>query len=52
VGRMSGVDIELSFPCLGKVSIVASCTWYEPKTDSKEEKDAASRVRQMLVCSC
>jgi len=52
VGRMSLVDLELSFPCLGKVSIVAWCMWYEPKTDSKEEEEAASRVRQINVSSC
>jgi hypothetical protein len=51
VGRMSGVDIELSFPSLGKVSIVASCFWYELKTDSKQEDEAATRVRQIHISS-
>jgi len=52
VGRINGIDIEFSFPSLGKVSIAVQCFWYEPKTDSKEEEEAASRVRQMLVSSC
>jgi len=30
---------------------VASCFWYEPKTDSKEEEEASSRVRRMHVSS-
>ena len=50
--RMSAVDIEFSFPSLGKVSIVASCFWFEPKTDSKEEEETAARVRKMDVSSC
>jgi len=33
------------------VSIAASCNWIEPKTDSKEEEEAAARVRQMNVSS-
>jgi hypothetical protein len=49
---MSGVDIEFSFPSLGKVSIAGSCNWIEPKNDSKEEEEAAFRVRQMDVSSC
>jgi len=48
---MSGVDVEYSLPSLGKVSIVASSNWIEPKNDSKEEEEAASRVRQMDVSS-
>jgi hypothetical protein len=48
---MSGVNIEFSVPSLGKVSIVAACFWFEPKVDSKEEEEASSRVRQMLVSS-
>jgi len=34
------------------VSIVAVGFWIEPKTDSKEEEEAAARVRQMHVRSC
>jgi hypothetical protein len=34
------------------VSIVAACNWLEPKTDSKEEEEAAERARQILVSSC
>jgi len=49
---MSGVDIEFSFPSLGKVSIAFSCLWFEPKTDSKEEEEVASRVRKMHVSLC
>jgi hypothetical protein len=33
------------------VSISASCSWIEPKTDSKEEEEAAARARQMHVSS-
>jgi len=36
---------------LGKVSIAAFCQWIEPKTDSKEEEEAAARARQMHVSS-
>jgi hypothetical protein len=36
----------------GKVSIVAACNWFEPKTDSKEEEEAAERARQIHVRSC
>jgi hypothetical protein len=35
----------------GKVFIVASCSWIEPKTGSKEEEEAAERARQMHVSS-
>jgi hypothetical protein len=34
------------------VSIAALCNWIEPKNDSKEEEEAAARVRQMHVSSC
>jgi hypothetical protein len=49
---MSAVDIEIFIPSSGKVSIVASGLWIEPKADSKEEEEAAARVRQMHVRSC
>jgi hypothetical protein len=38
-------------PSSVKVSIAAVCFWFEPKTDSKEEEEAAERVRQMHVSS-
>ncbi|XP_021923692.1 myrosinase 1-like [Zootermopsis nevadensis] len=33
----------------GKVSIVSVCNWIEPKTDSKEDLEAAERTRQMHI---
>jgi hypothetical protein len=49
---MSAIDIENFIPSSGKVAIVAACNWIEPKTDSKEEEEAAKRTRQMHVSSC
>jgi len=31
------------------MTIVPACSWFEPKTDSKEEEEAATRVRKMSV---
>jgi hypothetical protein len=42
----------ICIPSSGKVSIADSCFWIEPKTDSKEEEEAAERVRQNNVSSC
>jgi hypothetical protein len=43
---------RICIPASGKVSISAACNWFEPKTYSKEEEEAAERVRQMHVSSC
>jgi hypothetical protein len=37
------------FSSSGKVSIVAMYSWIEPKTDSKEDEEAADKARQMHV---
>ena len=45
------IRLWIFIPSSGKVSIVASCQWIEPKIDSKEEEEeeAASRALQMNV---
>jgi len=49
---VSEVKQKLIFiPSSGKVSITSICGWIEPKTDSKEEQEAAARARQMHVSS-
>ena len=51
--QLSGVNersrLWIYIPSSGKVSIAASCQWIEPQTDSKEDKEAASRAEQMNV---
>jgi hypothetical protein len=31
------------------MTIVPACNWFEPKTNSKEEEEAAERARKMTV---
>jgi hypothetical protein len=49
---MVATDIERFILSLGKVAIVIGCLWIEPKTDCKEEDEAAERALQMHVSSC